>query len=451
MPINTLPRPVVTAPGPWAPPMPDRFTLSNGVRVCALHMPGQAVATVHVHLGIDLHTEPAGCDGIATIMTNCLHLGAGSQPYEEFTAALAEFAIDWSTDVDHTGPSVVCRMPSSRLDAALELIAEALAVPHLDPTDVSAACEVHTADLAHFDVDAPTRAERELPALIFDPATRDGRPADGTPDTVSAITPGMVTEFHRVRLCSDRLTLVIAGDLTGIDVPTLAEACIGNWSTSSRRDSHTHPHMPTIREPVALLISQPGTPQTHLTFAAPTISRHHPDWPALATALHILGAPAVGRLDAHLRQAEGHTYGVTASLPALTAASGQARISASVAGNHTVNAANDLLNLLHDAAHHDEFTKSECERAKSALLGTLPLTYEHAELAAEALTDQLTHDLPSDFYTETLTRIRYLTPDDITHAYRTHLQLNELRLAAIGIPEALDDLEHEMSLPTIRL
>ena len=450
MSIVMLPRPAVTAPLPWTPPIPEVFNLDNDVRCYAQHLPGQHVAHIRVHLGIDLNAEPAGCDGIAAVLADCLRRGTASLTADEFSAALAEAGIAWSTAVDHTGPSIICQMPASQLDTALDLIADALAAPRLDPQQVALAVQLHAAKLAQAGADAQTRAMVELPGLVLDPATRAGRPADGTLGTAAEITAEAIAAFHANRLRAARTAVVIAGDLTGCDVAATVEASLGDWSTpapdAALGTALDFPYAPVLpHAPTALLIGQPGAEQTHLLLAASTISRHHPDWPALATAVQILGAPVTGRIDARLRQERGDTYGIRATLPALTATSGQLALSGYVAGASTTAVTTDLLTLLGEA--RDGFTPAECARAQEALLGQLPLAYEHAELVAATIADLHTHRLLDDFYARALDRIRDMTPDDINRAYRDHVDPSRLSVATVGDPTCLEALGEHLPMP----
>jgi predicted Zn-dependent peptidase len=431
------------------------------------HLPGQHVATVQVHLGIDLRAEPDGADGIATVLAATMEHGSNAGGgAAEFADRVAACGIDWSTDTDHTGPRITCHLPATELGPALALITEAIGDPALRPADIAAQTQLLCGRILQTSVDAAARARRELPGVVFDPATRAGRPADGTLDTLQQLTPHAVTDFHRTHAAATAASSVvtIAGDLSGIDIDAdidrhLTDNVLRPWNTSPTSCDTTNadttnaetPHTgtgdgtgqdaacdawPTARlrpDPAAVFIEQPGAPQTYLMLAAPTIGRGHQDWPALAVAAYILGAPITGRLDAALREDKGFSYGIHAGQTDLLPGHGAFLAHGAVDADATVVALADLQNIMR-SAHDGGFTDAECTAARNGICASLPLLYENAALVAAQTTQLAAHGLPHDFITQTLTTINNLTAQDINDAFRCHFDPSRLSMIAIGDP-----------------
>lgn len=452
--VATLPRPAVAPPAPWSAPTPRQHATDHGPAVIVHHLPGQHVATIQIHLGVDLRAEPGGADGIAAVTAATFQHGGTTGSADDFADRIAAYGIDWSTKTDHTGPAITCHLPATELAPALELITEAICDPSLRPADVAAQTQLQCGQIAQAGVDGAARAWRELSGVVYDPDTRAGRPADGTVDTLQQLTPHAVTAFHRDYAAARTANAIvsIAGDLTGVDLDRLTSGIIRPWHTSNGT-APVHGSVdgfgawPAARlrpAPAAVFVEQPGAPQTYLMLAAPTIPRSHVDWPALAVAVHILGAPITGRLDAALREDNGYSYGIHTALTALLPADGVFLTHGAVAADATQVALDDLQAIIR-SAHDDGFTDAECAAARDGICASMPLLYENAALVAAQATELAAHGLPHDFFTQTLQVIRELSTEDINDAFWCHLNPDRLSLIAVGDPTQRPTLTEHIS------
>ena len=76
------PQPQAGEARPWAFPAPERGALDNGLTVLRCHRPGQQVVAVEVLLDAPLDAEPAGFDGVATIMARAFSEGTDKHSAE---------------------------------------------------------------------------------------------------------------------------------------------------------------------------------------------------------------------------------------------------------------------------------------------------------------------------------------------------------------------------------
>ena len=160
--------------------------------------------------------------------------------------------------------------------------------------------------------------KQELPAAIYGDGGRAGRPAEGTPATVAHLAPEDIAGFHWEQVRPAAATIVIAGDLDGLDAAALASEAFTTWKDDRPASRWTPAPEPFPRlQAAAVLVNQPGAVQTQLLLAAPVPGRGQPGWNELQVAAHILGAPITGHLDARLREDAGHSYGLRAGLTEL--------------------------------------------------------------------------------------------------------------------------------------
>jgi zinc protease len=114
---------------------------------------------------------------------------------------------------------------------------------------------------------------------MYGDGCRAGRPAEGTLATVAQLTPDMIARFYDDQVRPAATTIVIAGDLTGLDAAKLAEEAFATWRDNRPAGSGAlRPDPLPRRQPAAVLVNQPGAVQTQLLLAAPVPGRGHPGW-----------------------------------------------------------------------------------------------------------------------------------------------------------------------------
>jgi predicted Zn-dependent peptidase len=432
MPAPALaPRPRIQPPGQWRFPVPDRLRLGNGMTVLLHHLPGQHVATITCHLGIPLGAEPDGCDGIAAVAAACLGPATASMTGALFEQHTAAHSITWQSAAGVTGPVITVHVPAARLPAALDPLRRALAEPGLNPAEVTRQAQLAAAALMQDMTDPQARVMRELPAAIYGQDCRAGRPADGTPDTVARLTPGDVARFRDTWLRPAAVTIVIAGDLGGLDAAALASEAFTAWDDPRPVAGTIQPWPMPRRAPAAVLADQPGAAQTQILLAAPVPGRGEPGWNELQVAACILGAPVTGLLDAQVRERSGHSYGIRATVTELAPGTGLFTVSGAVGTDATISALRDILTILTGPAE-DGFGAREHATAAETIIRTLPLAYQTPDAVADITAGLAVAGLRPDYPDLLLEDIAVLLPGHITSAYRGHIGPDRLTLITAG-------------------
>ena len=426
------PRPAVAPPARWRFPVPRRRRLANGVTILAHHLPGQHAATVVCHLGIPASAEPESLDGIAAVMAASLGTGTRDINSREFELRTAAVGITWKTEAAWTGPSVILELPAREIAAALGLLRLAVAEPALDPAEIAAQIGFAAARIAGADASPDTRVLRELPAAVYGDGSRAGRPAAGTLATVTRLTPEAIAGFYAGQVRPAATTIVIAGDLTGLDPAALAEEAFGTWRDTRPAAGGGGPQPDPVprRPPAAVLVHQPGAVQAQLLLAAPIPGRGHPGWNAFQVAARILGAPLAGRLDAQVRERSGSSYGLLAGLTELIPGNGLLLVTGAVDGASAPGTLAEIKDIL-TAPLHGGFTAAEHAAATEAITRTLPLAYETPAMLAAATADLAASGLEPDYPDQFLDDIAALPAAVVNGAYKSHLS-GEFTLIAVG-------------------
>ncbi|MFE9256799.1 M16 family metallopeptidase [Streptomyces sp. NPDC006879] len=394
------PQPRAGEAKPWAFPAPERSVLDNGLTVLRCHRPGQQVVAVEINLDAPLDAEPEGLDGVATIMARALSEGTDKHSAEEFAAELERCGATLDAHADHPGMRVSLEVPASRLSKAMGLLAEALRAPAFADGEVDRLVRNRLDEIPHELANPARRAAKELSRQLFPATSRVSRPRQGTEETVARIDSAAVRAFYEAHVRPATATVVVVGDLTGIDLEALLAETLGAWTGGSAE--------PRTAEPMAaddtgrvVIVDRPGAVQTQLLIGRTGPDRHDRVWPAQIVGTYCLGGTLTSRLDRVLREEKGYTYGVRAFGQVLrstregTGASLLA-ISGSVDTPNTGPALADLWAVLRTLASGG-LTDAERDAAVQNLVGVAPLKFETAAAVAGTLADQVEQHLPDDY------------------------------------------------------
>ena len=166
---------------------------------------------------------------MATITTRCLDEGTRSHAGEEFAELLETEGAGFGVEIGLSGLQAVLDVPVRRLDRAFELFAEAVTEPALADDDIDRHVQLRLAEIEQGRANSASRASTEFRRATYAGDSRASRMNGGEPETVAAVTADDAAAFHATGYGPTGTSLVVAGDLTGIDVVALAERSFGGW------------------------------------------------------------------------------------------------------------------------------------------------------------------------------------------------------------------------------
>ncbi|WP_371668694.1 insulinase family protein [Streptomyces sp. NBC_00289] len=429
------PQPQAGEARPWAFPAPERGTLDNGLTVLRCHRPGQQVVAVEVLLDAPLEAEPAGLDGVATIMARAFSEGTDKLSAEEFAAELERSGATLDAHADHPGVRLSLEVPVSRLPKALDLLADALRAPAFADSEVERLVRNRLDEIPHELANPSRRAAKELSKELFPATLRMSRPRQGSEETVTAIDSAAVRAFYEKHVRPATATAVVVGDLTGVDLDALLGETLGVW-TGSTAEPRPVPPVTADDTGRVVIVDRPGAVQTQLLIGRVGPDRHDRVWPARVLGTYCLGGTLTSRLDRVLREEKGYTYGVRAfgqvlrSTPDGTGAAMLA-ISGSVDTPNTGPALADLWAVLRTLAEGG-LTDAERDVAVQNLVGVAPLKYETAAAVAGTLADQVEQHLPDDYQATLYQQLAATGTVEATAAVVSAFPVDRLVIVLVG-------------------
>jgi zinc protease len=286
---------VPPAPGaltPAAYPLAQRLILPNGLQVLVLEQHGVPVVAIRLALPAGGAWDPQGREGVADLYAALITRGAGDRSAADVARAIEEVGGAFGAEAGPEDLTLQADVLSDHRDLGLELMADALLRPHLDPQSLELAKREAVASLNAGLDDAGALAARVFLIGAYGRHPYGRRP---TPASVQAITRADLLQFAAARLKPAGALLVFAGDITLAEARRLAVERFGSWRGAS--PAGTIPPLVTTRPPAGIiLVHQGGARTASILVGGPTFAGADTAYPAAQVMTEILGNGSSGRL-----------------------------------------------------------------------------------------------------------------------------------------------------------
>ena len=303
---------LLTLPAPARAQAVQAFETPGGIKVWLVEERSIPLVSVRfAFAGGALH-DPAGKEGLASLMAALLTEGAGNLDSDAFARRLADegtqLAISGSRDRITGGLDAL----AERLPTSLDLLALALAEPSFETSAIERAREQRVAELEAARTEPRRVAFERWWAETF-PNDPRGRPSDGTTTSIAAITRGDIVALHRRLLTRDALRVVVVGAIARADATSLVDRAFARLPASAPERTTIASAAP--RSVAAPVVVQLPSAVATVAFGGPVPRVDDADYPALRVLAQVIGS---GDFDSTLmeeiRVKRGLAYAVSTSL-----------------------------------------------------------------------------------------------------------------------------------------
>lgn len=428
----SLPRPTVTMDTSWRFPAPAEHLLDNGLRLWLFDLPNQHVVSATLVLDAPLAAEPEHLDGIAAITVRTSDEGTRGHPGSTISEAIEDQGVVYSGAVTRSATMVQFDVPSTRLGAALPLVDEIIETASFDAADVERQIALRQAEIDYAHTHPASLVQLGFHQTIYDPTTRDGRPAGGQLATLAAISPGDVVGYHDTWWQPQGATLVVAGALPEDIVEQIA-ASFGGWQP---RPTPARPGTIGLTTPGSRVwvIDQPDAAQTEIRLGCVAPDRSDPRWAALDVAATAMGGSFGSRLNHVLREERGYTYGAHADFHPRDGI-GIFTTSASCRHEVAVAAVREALGILDLSGQ--PLGDEEIIAARNHLIGIAPLQFQ----TADAITDQAASlaacRIPAEWVNDHQARVAGVSAEQANEAFTSVVQPTRVNIVMCGPADTL--------------
>ncbi|HEY8548553.1 MAG TPA: pitrilysin family protein [Vicinamibacterales bacterium] len=424
------PRPVVF------PPYEVR-TLENGLTVVVVRHTEQPVVSLRMLVRAGSAQDPEDKPGVAAMVATLLDQGTTTRSATEIADYIdfigGGLGAGAGTDLSYANAILL----KSSFDKGLDLLADVIRNPAFAPEELERQREQVLSGLKVSYQDPDFVASVVIDRLIFG-FHPYGRPANGTPESLAAITREDLVEFHKRWYHPNNSLLAIVGDI-GIDQAFAgAERVFGSWPRGEiPQITSVDPPEPTRR---VVVVDRPNAVQTEIRVGQLAIRRNHQDYMPLNLAVKILGGEGGNRLQGVLRSERGLTYGASADMDAFQ------RAGAIVADTDTrTETTAEALRLTVDEffrLQREPVSRLELGGAQAFLAGNFPLTIETPDAIALQVLNALFYGLDLKELPTYPERVNAVSPEDIQRVAKAYLRPNRLSVVLVGdASKFLDDLK----------
>ena len=427
-------RPTPGTPRPYDFPAVARTRLANGLTVASVDLPGRPLVSATLILANGAVDEPDDDAGATVLAARAITEGTQGYDAIALVEAAERLGAGLHAEAGWDATSIGVDVPSARLEPALELLAEVALRPTFPDDEIDRIRDERLNDLLQAEADPRRRAEEAFASTIYSSGSPYRRPAGGLKPTVERLDASRLRAAYERGLDPARATLIVGGQLDGLDVAAIAERLFGAWGASARA-THSGSIVATgaVRDRFVKVVHRPGSVQTEIRIGHVGLPRQIADFHALSVMGAILGGLFNSRLNTKLREEKGYTYGAGAGFD-LRRGAGPFAARAAVNTEVTVPAIADTLAEL-DRIRTEPVTDAELKIAKDYLIGVFPLRFETPGPVVGALAGLAIHGLPDDELIRYRPGIEAVTTEAVLAAAQ-HIRTQQSAIVLVGDADA---------------
>ncbi|MDT8304861.1 MAG: pitrilysin family protein [Anaerolineae bacterium] len=409
-----------------------RQVLSNGMIVLVYENFAAASVVVEGYLRAGALGEGRAMAGLADFVASTLLHGTQHHSFSAIYEALESVgaSLDFSAGrhvTDFSGSAL-----AEDLDLVLDLLAGALRHPAFPAEEVE---QVRGEIMTGLQIRA--NDTRQMASLRFRELLYADHPYGlsvyGYPETIAAITPEHLADFHRQQYGPQDMAIIIVGAVKPEDAVRRVEATLGDWRNDACLPS---PDAPPASRPVVTIedyVAIPNKTQSDLVLGLPGPRRSADDYLDLSLANTILGVfGMMGRLGATVREDQGLAYYIFSRLNGGLGPSPW-YVATGVAPDRVDQA---RASILHEIARMQEELVPADELAdnKTYRTGSLPVSLETNDGLASVIGDMELLDLGLDYLQRFPDLIEKITAEDVQAAAQKYWSTAQLAVAVAGPP-----------------
>jgi len=339
-------------------------------------------------------------------------------------------------------------VPVGELRGATELLAEAARDASFADDVLERVRDERVDELSIERSQPAARAGEAFSAEVFAPETRYAVPDGGDPDSLERISLDDIRAFRAARLGADTATLVVVGDLAGVDLEELGRLVFDGWAPTGQGAAALEV-APRASGRRVLVVDRPGSVQSMLVAGHQGPSRVIDDYVATTTMSMVLGGMFSSRLNMKLREEKGYSYGAACGFDARKHG-GVFAARTSVQNDVTIPALADMVAEI-ERMHRDGAEADEVESARAYRAGVFPINFAGVNSVAAGLGDIVVHDFPDDHFDALRAKVIDVTLDEVNAAAAARLQPDELVTVVVGDASAFADGLPDLGLGPVEI
>lgn len=407
-----------------------REVLPNGITVlCRANFNSPSVVISGYFMSGSLF-EPDEKLGLADFMCTSLMRGSEMRSMQELYDALESAGAAFGYDSGTRSSTFSGRALVEDLPLLLGILSETIRYPAFPKDQVE---RLRTQLLTSLELRAQDTSD--MADLIFDEILFKGhpfgRPDDGWPETIQAVTRRDLKEFHRRTVGPDGLVITVVGAVEPRRAAALVQRALGDWKNPAQKPLPSVPAVLKLKKTHVRHHTIAGKSQTDIVIGTTGPRRRDDDYLAASLANSVLGQFGMGgRIGDAVREKAGLAYFAYSHLGAGYEV-GTWDVSAGV-NPKNIRKATDLILRELSAFVKRGATKPELKDSQDNFIGRLPLSLESNGGVAGALLNMERYGLGLDYLQRYTGLVRRVTRDEVRAAAEKYIDPSRLVIASAG-------------------
>lgn len=234
--------------------------------------------------------------------------------------------------------------------------------------------------------------------------------------------------YFKTAFTAKNCTIIAAGKFNDAEFNLLNKFFGGMWQNEETAIINTFNFTPVAGGEI--YIEKPEAIQSAIRMGNLSISRKHPDFPALQILNCVLGGYFGSRLMANIREDKGYTYGIGSGIASLKDA-GYFFIATEVGADVCVNAMEEIkkeINILKT----DKVADEELELVKNYMLGSMLGSLENAFSHADKFKNIYFSGLSYTYYDNYIQTVKNIEAEDIKKMANIYLNWDKMTRTIVG-------------------
>ena len=422
---NTAPK--AAAARPLTVPVPQSFTLPNGLTVLLNERKGVPIVSATLVFKTGSAANPAGKPGLANFTAAMIDEGTTTRSSLQIANEAAQLggSLTTGSSVDSTQTSVTSL--TRTFPRMLDLMADVVRRPTFPAEEVERQRASRLAQLVQQRENINAIASTVTAAALYGASHPYGSTELGTEASNTAMTVDDMRGFWRRNLVPNNAALVVSGRISVAELRPLVEKAFGDWQRGTPDATPTV--APSTTKARIVLVDKPGAPQSQLRAVSVSAPRNTPDYEAMRVLNDAFGGLFSSRLNLNLREEHGYTYGANSQFvfrraPGFFVAASGVRTDVTAPALAEINTE---LTKIRSGITADELTLT-----KDAIVRSLPSDFETSSSVSNSTASLFLYGLPIDHDVRAQARFTAVTSAQVTAAAQKYLVPDRTLFIVVG-------------------
>ncbi len=417
-------------------PEHNEIELSNGLKVLFIRDRSLPRLNIMALVGSGAIQDPKDKAGLSYLTASLLDEGSEKYSSAEMAEKLESLGADLSIQPGYDFTYLSIKGLSYTRDTLLDSFLEVMLSPKFEQKEIDRLKRQIQGSLAKMEDDPDQYADRLFSKALFK-GHPYGLPTMGDVASVSHIQRQDITEFYKSNFIPKNTTVAVVGDFDDLFLQQV-KTKLSTWISDVKQSGpiRVPPDYPSPGLSLKTK-SKKGLVQAQIRMGHVFIDRSHPDFLSLRAANMALGGAFASRLNQHVRDDLGLTYGISSSFDARRYF-GPFMIDTFTRNDkvgETVTAALDVYKAFADKG----ITEEELQASKSVMIGQFPRAVETMESLAYQMLALRYYGIEDTYLTHFVSNVKALTLSNVNATLKKYFHPDQLEIVIYGDGSAFEN------------